>query len=64
MAGTIRLEIITNEHDGVNWFPVLSHKFYELEALVQAHRQNDQFFNASFSGHFNGIALKNNRLIS
>lgn len=66
----LELEIITSEYDDENniWRRTLGHTFYsdtedEIIGLVNAHRQTDTFFDASFSGIFEWkggtIKLKN-----
>ncbi len=55
----LKINITTSEYDDINkiWIPTLGHIFYantedEILSLVNAHRQTDSFFDASFSGIF------------
>ncbi len=64
----LKLEIITCEYYDNDWHETLKHTFYgnteqDIEDIIDAHRQTDAFFDASFSGAFNWeggtIILKN-----
>ena len=62
----IRLKITTSEWNGSSWNPVVQHIFYgntytNVLAVMEAHRRSDNFFNASFTGMYNGIRLKNDQ---
>lgn len=61
---SLMLEISTCEYYDDRWNLVLTHTFYgdtgdEINQLIEAHRKTDTFFDASFTGEFNGIRLKN-----
>jgi hypothetical protein len=64
----LRLLITTYEfYDGF-WHPTVSHCFYgdteeELYKIRNAHRKTDTFFDASFTGKFDGITLMNGKTI-
>ncbi len=62
----IRLKIVTYEWNGSLWVPVVQHIFYgnnynNVLANMEAHKISDSFFNASFTGMYNGIHLKNDQ---
>lgn len=64
----LRLLITTYEfYDGF-WHQTVTHAFYgntedELYKIRDAHRKTDSFFNASFTGKFDGIILMNGKEI-
>lgn len=64
MALKTMISITTFEIYNGGSHPTVTHVFIgdnedEARGVMNAHRQADQFFNASFSGNYNGIVLVN-----
>jgi hypothetical protein len=64
----LRLLITTYEFYNNFWHQTVTHAFYsdteqDLYRIRDAHRKTDAFFDASFTGKFDGIILMNGKEI-